>query len=76
VGRAAREPTGSHRAWNPQRAIEARRNGSPGKSRTGINQQIHADRQANGGKLTSGERQQINTQQNHVSRGIYRGKHN
>lgn len=42
----------------------------------GINQQIHADRQANGGKLTGAEKAQINRQQNHVSRGIYRAKHN
>ena len=42
----------------------------------GINQQIHADRQANGGKLTGQEKQQINKQQNGASRQIYRQKHN
>jgi hypothetical protein len=42
----------------------------------GINQQIHADRQANGGKLTGGEKAQINHEQNGASRQIYRQKHN
>ena len=42
----------------------------------GINEQIHADRQANGGKLTGQERRQINRQQNGASRRIYRDKHN
>ena len=42
----------------------------------GINQQIHADRQANGGKLTGAEKRQINRQQNRTSRQIYRQKHN
>jgi len=42
----------------------------------GINQQIHADRQANGGKLTGQEHRQINRQQNGASRQIYRQKHN
>jgi hypothetical protein len=42
----------------------------------GINQQIHADRQANGGRLTGGERAQINREQNGASRQIYRDKHN
>ena len=42
----------------------------------GINQQVHADRQANGGKLTGQEKQQINKQQNGASRQIYRQKHN
>jgi hypothetical protein len=41
----------------------------------GINQQVHADRQANGGKLTGQEKQQINGQQNRASRAIYRNKH-
>jgi len=41
----------------------------------GINQQVHADRQANGGKLTGQERQQINAKQNRASRAIYRNKH-
>jgi hypothetical protein len=42
----------------------------------GINEQIHADRQANGGKLTGQEHQQINREQNRASRQIYRQKHN
>jgi len=42
----------------------------------GINQEIHADRQANGGRLTGQERAQINHQQNGASRQIYRQKHN
>ena len=41
----------------------------------GINQQVHADRQANGGKLTGQEKQQINHQQNVASRKIYKAKH-
>src|SRR5580700_5188733 len=42
----------------------------------GINQQIHADRQANGGKLTGQEKSHINREQNGASRQIYRQKHN
>jgi hypothetical protein len=42
----------------------------------GINEQIHADRQANGGKLTGQEHRQINREQNGASRQIYRQKHN
>jgi len=42
----------------------------------GINQQIHADRQANGGRLTGQEHRQINREQNGASRQIYRDKHN
>ncbi len=42
----------------------------------GINQQVHADRQANGGKLTGQEHRQINREQNGASRQIYRQKHN
>ena len=42
----------------------------------GINQQVHADRQANGGKLTGAEKKQINKEQNGASRQIYRQKHN
>ena len=38
----------------------------------GINQQIHADRQANGGKLTGQEKKQINHERNGASRQIYR----
>ncbi len=42
----------------------------------GINQQVHADRQANGGKLTGQERRQVNREQNRTSRQINRQKHN
>ena len=42
----------------------------------GINEQIHADRQANGGRLTGQEKGQINREQNGASRQIYRQKHN
>ncbi len=42
----------------------------------GINEQVHADRQANGGKLTGQEHRQINHEQNGASRQIYRDKHN
>jgi hypothetical protein len=42
----------------------------------GINEQVHADRQANGGKLTGQEKGQINREQNGASRQIYRQKHN
>ena len=42
----------------------------------GINQQIHADRQANGGKLTGQEKKQINHEQNGASHQIYRRRHN
>jgi hypothetical protein len=42
----------------------------------GINEQVHADRQANGGKLTGQEKSQINHEQNGASRQIYRQKHN
>jgi hypothetical protein len=42
----------------------------------GINEQVHADRQANGGKLTGQEKGQINHEQNGASRQIYRQKHN
>jgi hypothetical protein len=41
----------------------------------GINEQIHADRQANGGKLTGQEKTQINKEQNGASRKIYQDKH-
>lgn len=41
----------------------------------GINQQVHADRNANGGKLTGGEKKQINKEQNDSSRQIRRVKH-
>jgi len=41
-----------------------------------LNHEIRHDRAKNGGKLTPKERRQINRQQNHLSRQIYRDKHN
>ncbi|MBZ5597067.1 MAG: hypothetical protein LAN83_01985 [Acidobacteriia bacterium] len=41
-----------------------------------INNEIKTDRAANGGALTPAERAQVNRQQNHVSKHIYRDKHN
>jgi len=41
----------------------------------GINQQVHAGRQADGGKLTGQDKRQIDAQQNSASRAIYRNKH-
>jgi hypothetical protein len=41
----------------------------------GINEQVHADRQANGGKLTGQEKAQVNHEQNQMSRKIYNQKH-
>jgi len=46
------------------------------KTQSAIDQQVHNDRVANGGTLTPQERQQVNRQQNHLSRSIYRDKHN
>jgi hypothetical protein len=42
----------------------------------GLNREERNDRAANGGKLTPGEKAHINRQQNHVSRQIYKDKHN
>jgi hypothetical protein len=41
-----------------------------------LNHEIHHDRVQNGGNLTNKEKTQINRQQNHLSRQIYRDKHN
>jgi hypothetical protein len=41
----------------------------------GINEQVHADRQANGGKLTGQQKAQVNHEQNQMSRKIYNQKH-
>jgi len=40
-----------------------------------IHREVRHDRQQNGGNLTNKEKAQINHQQNHVSRQIYRQKH-
>jgi hypothetical protein len=45
------------------------------KGESGINKEVHADRQANGGKLTQAQKSQVNQQQNAQSRKIYRAKH-
>jgi hypothetical protein len=41
-----------------------------------LNQETHQMREENGGKLTPQEHRQVNRQQNHLSRNIYRDKHN
>jgi ribosomal protein S16 len=41
-----------------------------------LNHEIHHDRVQNGGNLTNKEKTLINRQQNHLSRQIYRDKHN
>jgi len=42
----------------------------------GLNKEIRHDRRQNGGNLTNKEKAQVNRQQNHLSRDIYRDKHN
>jgi hypothetical protein len=42
----------------------------------GLNKEIRNDRRRNGGNLTNNQKSQINRQQNHLSRDIYRDKHN
>jgi hypothetical protein len=41
-----------------------------------LNKETRRDRRQNGGNLTNKEKAQINRQQNHLSRNIYRDKHN
>src|SRR5579871_30315 len=41
-----------------------------------LNHEIRRDRRQNGGNLTNKEKAQVNRQQNHLSRQIYRDKHN
>ena len=41
-----------------------------------VHHEIRAERAANGGRLTPQEHAQVNRQQNHMSREIYRDKHN
>ncbi len=45
------------------------------KGESGINKEVHADRQTNGGHLTQGQKQQVNKQQNAMSARIYHAKH-
>jgi len=45
------------------------------KGESGVNKEVHADRQANGGHLTGQEKQQVNQQQNKMSARIYKAKH-
>ena len=40
-----------------------------------LNHEIHHDRVQNGGNLTNKEKAQVNRQQNHLSRQIYKDKH-
>ena len=79
------DPTIAQRDQNQQdRIANGVRNGSMSAGQTarvenreqGINEQVHADRQANGGTLTGQEHRQINREQNGASRQIYRDKHN
>jgi hypothetical protein len=42
----------------------------------GLNQEVHADRQANGGTLSPAEKAQVQQQQNGLSKQIYADKHN
>jgi hypothetical protein len=42
----------------------------------GVNHEIRSDRATNGGKLSPAEKRAVNRQQNHLSRQIYRDKHN
>lgn len=41
-----------------------------------LNHETRSMRAADGGKLTAGDKRVINRQQNHLSREIYRDKHN
>jgi len=41
-----------------------------------LNREIRSDRKANGGNLTNNQKAQVNRQQNHLSKDIYRDKHN
>ena len=41
-----------------------------------LNKEIRTERRQNGGNLTNKEKAQVNRQQNHLSRAIYRDKHN
>ena len=75
---------GQRRENQQDRIASGLRNGTMNAGQTarvenreqGINEQVHADRQANGGKLTGQEHRQINHEQNGASRQIYRDKHN
>jgi len=42
----------------------------------GLNKEIRSDRKQNGGNLTNKEKAQVNRQQNHLSKNIYKDKHN
>jgi hypothetical protein len=46
------------------------------KQESALHQEVKAERQLNGGRLTQQERAQVNRQQNHVSKQIYKDKHN
>jgi hypothetical protein len=46
------------------------------KKESAINKEERADRTVDNGKLTPADRKAINQQQNQMSRGIYRDKHN
>jgi hypothetical protein len=45
------------------------------RKQANLNKHIRTDRKANGGTLTAQEKKQINREQNHLSRNIYKTKH-
>jgi len=45
------------------------------KDEAAINHEVKADRSLNGGKLTGQEKKIVNSQQNQISRKIYKAKH-
>lgn len=45
------------------------------KKEGALNHEIHHDRVQNGGNLTNKEKAQVDRQQNHLSRQIYKDKH-
>src|SRR5258707_1272222 len=49
---------------------------TPEQKKARANPKTRHDRAKNGGTLTPKERRQVNRQQNHLSRQIYRDKHN
>lgn len=45
------------------------------RKETNLNKEIRSDRKANGGTLTPQQKRQVNRQQNRLSKGIYKQKH-
>jgi hypothetical protein len=46
------------------------------KKEAAVNHEVRAERTLNGGHLTPQEKRMVNRQQNHLSKQIYRDKHN